>query len=485
MVRPGLRYGGADEEMTPVGQFELQRAPELAAIAQEEKKNYVPKGQRFYFNCWVTGNSSLAADAAQQTQPTIARFDATFPQPLVEKADDWSLSVVRFKVPTSYIPLFFYQPNSCIVTIVVMGGAGAGAYSATVNAGGVADPSQPTAVYFVQEFVDAVNTAIASAYAAAILAGAGGTPNFAPFVSYNGSTGLMTIDYEQGRWFPDAAGGFNVPNIFQLFFNFNLYEGYFDSFEGVYNQQPYPANQDVLIVLKQPGPQPAAASPQIVCQAGGLTSDGANPSVLTWTNSPVQHGLSANGSGVNNMVVISGASPNSYNGIYRVLSTPDAYTFTYQTGAQIVATPATGTPTMVALPRGSQIPGQRNSITQETPSVASWDQFVNLRFITQAIPVRDESLPSASSSGAAVLNARKILTDFNPTFSDQIDTRNYIQFFPQGEFRRIDLTNSQPIVRVDITALWVDRSGVEHTVYIPDNETMDIKLLFERVDASV
>jgi hypothetical protein len=276
--------------------------------------------------------------------------------------------------------------------------------------------------------------------------------------------------------------GVNAGATASLYMNFSLFESYFDSFRCTYSQVPYPANQDVKVHLNEPQADPSVAGPLIVCQVGGLTSNGANPSVCTWSNPPVQHGLSqfiAPGNGVNDVVIISGASPAGFNGIFRVTSITNANTFTYTANGVVTAGAATGAPSMVALPRGSQIPGQFNSTVQETTSVASWDQFVSLRLVSNLVPVRQEWMPTMNASSASV-GVRAIVTDFAPIFSDQIDTRNYLQFFVQGEYRRIDLVSSEPLRAFDLQAFWVDRLGVEHPIYIPNGESLDIKIVFER-----
>ena len=471
----GSLYGGAE--------FPLEPAPLSQQLPKDEKQHYVPRGEHIYYNLQIFGRPSLAADPfnPSASEPVLAQKLETYPQPLLQKADDWCLSVIRFKIPTSYIPIFNYDGSGIVNIVVGAGSAGAGSYAANVTLT-PADATQPAAVFYVRDFVAAVNSTIRTAYNAAVVAGFGGSPGLPPFISYDGTTGLMTISYEQTWWSPDGDAGVNAGATASLFMNFPLFESYFDSFRCLYSQAPYTVNQDVKVLLYQPQFEPSAAGPLIVCQSGGLTSNGANPSVCTWSNAPVQHGLArfiSPGNGVNDIVIISGASPAGFNGVFRVTSITNATSFTYTAAGVVAAGAATGTPSMVALPRGSQIPAQFNSITQETPSVASWDQFVSLRLVTTLVPVRQEWLPTVGSNGSN-LGTRAVITDFNPTFSDQVDTRNYLQYFPQGEYRRIDLTSSEPLRSFDIQALWVDRLGQEHAIYIPDGESMDIKILFER-----
>lgn len=458
----------------------LEHERRLARIAAEEKTGYVPKGEHVYLDIQVAGAAvtSSADNPNPNMRPTIALSDETYQIPLLDKCSDWTMIVLRFRVPTSYIPLFTYVPGSCVVSIVVPPTApGAGRYPATVAPVFATDPLNPNAIYFVEQFLSAVNVAISTAYVNARTAGFPGSPGMQPYISYNSSTGLMSINYEQTWWSPDADNGVNAGNTAALWFNFPLYETFFDSFPGVESLNPA-NNLDVQVLLQQSAAPPLVSGPQIVCAAGGLTSVG---TLCTWNNPPVQHGLSPNFPafiGLNQFVVISGCTQLAYNGVFAVNTVINAYSFTYIAAAIPAASPATGAPTMVGLPRGSQIPGQYNQITQETPCISSWDQFVGLRLVSDAIPVRPEWLPPV---GGTQVGGRQVVTDFEVLVGDQLDTRQYLQFVSQGEFRRCDLISAEPLRRVDIKAVWVDRLGRENTIYIPDGETMTIKILFERV----
>lgn len=475
--RARLSLGGALGPLAPG-----MPQPLASQIERDEKAGYTPHADHVYFDVSVPGNKSTVAPF--NTPSVLAKYDETFQLPLLSRCDDYRLIITRFKLPTAYIPLFNYDGLS-VVSIQVGAGSPAintnnGIFSSTVTIASPADPTQPTMVWYVRDFVVAVNAAIRTAYNAAVTAGFGGSPGLPPHLSYDGSTGLFSIQYEQTWWSPEADTGVNAGATAKLFFNAPLFETFFDSFRGNYSSGVYPANLDVQVLLQPTGPLPGIAGPQIVCQTGGLTSNGANPSVCTWSNAPVQHGLSVNGAGMNQVVTISGASPAGFNGNFLVTSVTNANTFTYTAAGVVAAGAATGSPTMVAQPRGSQIPGQYNTCTQETPSVASWDQFVNLRFVTNSVPVRQEWVPSSTSgSGASLAGTRLIMTDFDPSFSDQIDTRNYIQYFPTGEFRRIDLVSTEALRRFDVQAFWVDRLQNENPIYVPNDDVFTLKVLFE------
>jgi hypothetical protein len=282
------------------------------------------------------------------------------------------------------------------------------------------------------------------------------------------------------RWSPDGDGGVNTGNTAQLWVNAALSE-FLTGFKSLTNPNPTGNNLDVQILLEQTSAPPLVAGPQITLQASGsLTSVG---TTCTWTNSPVLHGLSpgplisGDAPPLNQFVVISGATPVAYNGVFTVITVPDRFTFTY-TALAGPGAPAAGSPTMVGLPRGSQIPGQYNAVTEQTPSVPSWDQFITLRFVSDALATREEFLPPV---GLSQIGARRILFDLEVLSDTHLDDRNYLQFQNPGQYRWAELVSDAELRRVDIRAVWVDKTGNEHRIPIPDGDAMTIKMILKRV----
>lgn len=160
--------------------------------------------------------------------------------PLVKNPKAYHLSVVRFTIPTSYIPIFIWPESS--------GNAANNTfYSVTINSSQVflvyvpqntltTNDANFRFVYSYQQFVDAINVALNAAFIAATPAGTT-TP---PYMIFDPATGLFSIIAE-------AAYASH-----QICFNQNLY-AFFDNFDSKrfgYNQV---LGRDVQIYIKNNG----------------------------------------------------------------------------------------------------------------------------------------------------------------------------------------------------------------------------------------
>lgn len=84
-----------------------------------------------------------------------------------------------------------------------------------------------------------------------------------------------------------------------------------------------------------------------------------------------------------------------------------------------------------------------------------------------------------TSQNQTVTN-QKILTDFEPSvsLSDPSGFRSYIQYYPQGQYRLINLTTNQPLKSIDLQITYKDRFGREYYVNIPRNSSVSVKFAF-------
>ncbi|MEM3062118.1 MAG: hypothetical protein QW303_01040 [Nitrososphaerota archaeon] len=77
--------------------------------------------------------------------------------------------------------------------------------------------------------------------------------------------------------------------------------------------------------------------------------------------------------------------------------------------------------------------------------------------------------------------SESILTDFEPASGGHDFRMNaLIQYVPLGEFRRIDIINSNPVTNIDLKFYWQDKWGQIYEVLLPPNQFISIKLLFEK-----
>lgn len=117
-------------------------------------------------------------------------------------------------------------------------------------------------------------------------------------------------------------------------------------------------------------------------------------------------------------------------------------------------------------------PSDFYEIKQNFSSIAYWSPVKQIIFITELIPVNSEYTAISSDS------FRKILTDFEPISETSTDIRTTFQYFPQGNYRLIDLIGTKPIYNIDLQVKWLDINGNEYFVTIAPFQEFTAKLLF-------
>ena len=109
---------------------------------------------------------------------------------------------------------------------------------------------------------------------------------------------------------------------------------------------------------------------------------------------------------------------------------------------------------------------------QTLSSVAYWSPVKQIIFITEIIPINSENTATSNDS------FRKILTDFEPIAASNQDVRTTLQYFPQGQYRLIDLIGTKPQFNIDLTVKWLDINGNEYFVLIPPFQQFSAKIIF-------
>lgn len=240
-----------------------------------------------------------ATGGATPTSDVPATFDTTYDKVLLENPCHYKMAVVRFSVPISSIPLFYYPVGSCSVGVV----AGGVVYPASSNttvvgqqvvvvqtldaandlpAGFPGFPQGGIAVWNINQFIDAVNDAIYQAVAQMWVDQAvnsangwlGSSPGgpaisfpaapptipvytagntarpqgeFAPHLAFDRPTQLLSVAFEQAHYRTLSHTFVKVWNdtpittaapagTATLFCSFNLYETYLSTFPGYYVQ---------------------------------------------------------------------------------------------------------------------------------------------------------------------------------------------------------------------------------------------------------
>lgn len=123
-------------------------------------------------------------------------------------------------------------------------------------------------------------------------------------------------------------------------------------------------------------------------------------------------------------------------------------------------------------------------LTQEQASLDKWTAVRSILFISNTISVKPEYITASSNQ---ILNtndnSRSILTDFEPQLLSGETIRGYLQYFPQGPYRLIDMTTDTNLKTIDFQLFWQDNKQRIHKIYINQSESVTIKIMFVKKDA--
>lgn len=153
-----------------------------------------------------------------KTQPVSMNVQDNRTIALIEKPSEYHLSIVRFTIPTSYVPIFIwpdagsFTPDNTFYKVTINNSTVALTYVAqnALSAG----QQNYLWVYSYQQMIDAINVALNAAFIAAAPAGVT-TP---PYMTYEPTTGLCSLIAETG--YTSHHIYFNS-NLYALFDNFN------------------------------------------------------------------------------------------------------------------------------------------------------------------------------------------------------------------------------------------------------------------------
>jgi hypothetical protein len=168
------------------------------------------------------------------------KFNQTLINTVVDNPHDYYMSCVRFFLDTSSLPIFLFKDNEYWVSIENVG-------TSTINSQPVIyvpsfpNPtieSYPEPIYSYQDFIDMINTALATANTAA---GTGLNP---PYMYYNCTSGLISMLAPTG--FATITGNFNI------YFNTTL-AYFFDNVQTYYYGEGLLTHLDVRWIIKNIG----------------------------------------------------------------------------------------------------------------------------------------------------------------------------------------------------------------------------------------
>jgi hypothetical protein len=372
--------------------------------------------EHLYLNVCMPVDRPLIAQASSY----LTKYSETRSEPILLHPEDWHLSIVRFNVPTSFIPICFMgvqgaQANINLtnysVTLQAPSGLQSQQYlvwtpedaSVALPVGPVPNPiTTPSAysgfqsvnlryysLYSYQHFVDVINMALAASFAvvsADVTWPAGAT--YPPYMTFDSSSGLITITVQTAYTSAGVA----------LYFNSELMEFFQSTFQTIFN---------------------------------GFSGVPPGPVIAAGTDYQIR--LKNNG---NNSVA---NIPN---------------------------------PGAVAL--------AGYAMRQEFAALQLWTDFATLAFMTGSVAVSPEFAPATKSS-TTTSGGIPIISDFQPvTSGNGTDLRTSITYVPQSEYRLVDLIGGSPMKTFDLQVFWGDSFGNYFPIFVSHNLCVSAKIMFRR-----
>ena len=117
--------------------------------------------------------------------------------------------------------------------------------------------------------------------------------------------------------------------------------------------------------------------------------------------------------------------------------------------------------------------------TQEFNMLGAWTSLSSIVFITRTIPIQPEFIPTLTTgSSASGSSARYIITDFVSDVTKIGEQRSRFVYNPTAQYRYISLNSNLPLYKIDITMYWQDKNQNLYPLRITNGEINTVKLLF-------
>jgi hypothetical protein len=129
--------------------------------------------------------------------------------------------------------------------------------------------------------------------------------------------------------------------------------------------------------------------------------------------------------------------------------------------------------------KGNNIEGDYYKIEQDYEMLTRWNSFKSLQ-ITSNLPIQNEFIENdyASLDSGKTTN-QNILKDYIVLYQEGSSVARTTIDYTNKELEYIDLKGVEPIRNIEVSVFWVDQNGKQYPLYLSNNETVLIKLLFK------
>lgn len=125
-------------------------------------------------------------------------------------------------------------------------------------------------------------------------------------------------------------------------------------------------------------------------------------------------------------------------------------------------------------------------INQESTTIPLLNPIQNITFLTSLIPISNSLsqppvIKGQNSNDYVNSNITPILTDFVVDVSNASTYKTSVVYNPTAEYRLLDLTRcGTPLISIDIRAVWKDKYGNFHRIFLDSGCSANIKLMFRK-----
>lgn len=129
--------------------------------------------------------------------------------------------------------------------------------------------------------------------------------------------------------------------------------------------------------------------------------------------------------------------------------------------------------------KGNNIDGLNYKIEQDYEMLTRWNSFKSLQ-ITSNLPIQNEFIENDYNSlDSSKTTTQNILKDYIVLYQEGSSVARTTIDYTNKELEYIDLKGVEPIRDIEVSVFWVDQNGKQYPLYLANNETVLIKLLFK------
>lgn len=117
---------------------------------------------------------------------------------------------------------------------------------------------------------------------------------------------------------------------------------------------------------------------------------------------------------------------------------------------------------------------------QEFNTTGLIQSFKSIVIKSNTLPINQEIISLQKLTGGNVGSQyESVLTDFEIDLGTDQNLKSVVTYVPTAEYRRITMTGESSINRIDISVYWKDAFGNLYDIQIPHHKEVTVKILFE------